>query len=107
MGKFSTTSQKLLLAALILLGIHILVSFFSVVLNPKCYSRVLWTISFLDVAAAFVLIILACYYEMKDDDDNESYISEEKNEKEPEGINSENFNYQDAQGNNIQEAPSS
>jgi|TARA_Y100000816_G_C26083902_1_gene571678 hypothetical protein len=98
MAKISTTSQKLLLAALILLGVHILVSVFSVILNPKCYSRILWTISFLDVAASFVLIILACYYEMNnDDDDAETFVPP----KQVEQAEQENFHYQDPQGNSL------
>jgi predicted acyltransferase len=74
MKDFSRTEQILLLIALILLGIHIIVSFIAFCtvceksLPPKlCKS--LWAISFVDVTAAFVLVIIAVCFNVKSDDD--------------------------------------
>lgn len=99
MQKFSTNAQQMLLAALILLGVHIVVSFVSFIVKPESYSRVLWTISFLDVSASFILLILACYYGLTtDSDDDETFIASEDSSNEEKSIPLE---YQDANGNPV------
>ncbi len=76
MKDYSRTEQILLLVAMILLGIHVIVSFvaFLTVCEkslPAKLCKSLWAISFIDVLAAFVLVIVAVCLNTKNNDDDD------------------------------------
>lgn len=68
---FSQSVKSLFLTAIVLVGIHCIVSLSQIIANPKPnFQKMVWGVSFLVVSASMITTILAIYNNRKDDYEN-------------------------------------
>lgn len=68
---FKQSVKSLFVTAIVLVGIHCVVSLSQIIANPKPnFQKMVWGVSFLVVSASMITTILAIYNNRKDDDEN-------------------------------------